>query len=553
LRSTWWCALAALAACSGGGGQNGGGDAGVTPGGSGLDAGVADIRATTGPGRRDPEGVAPPVATVTNLTWQDSRGADRTAVLGGYLYQYDYSFAGGGPDPSQVTARSANDSAFGHPGFGFVVSHNTLTGNSPLGKANAPARVQTAVFAGAHHAIHHVELLYDRDKEAGGNGIKIPVVIEWFVATGRDHPVWAVTWRTGEATNPLFVDFDTYRMDSRGPYGSLNWDGAASRATGDAIGGVAWGDFGLRFTTTDAQLTLNSPWTYTDPNSVAFTRAWTANANAEMGIVQTKPGDRTMGYPDRVVGRERGDTSGGAYLDKRDCNGLGDGRVYSVPCVGGWPYQLMNFDWDPNGTKPETEPTRTKLIAWGTPYGFVGASSFDLFDFSGTADGRGDRSYATFIVAGPKCRFSPGGACDQPGDVELTLAAVDALASATVTGVGPGSVVAQVARGPGATDVKPIANGYDDTYAVFTLASAANTVSFTFTPAPGKPVKNPIFRVQAFTAGRLPAITVNGTAATVNAGAASGAFVSIDAATNDLWVTLNRTVAGATAISIAAP
>ena len=140
------------------------------------------------------------------------------------------------------------------------------------------------------------------------------MVIEWLVATGRDHPVWSVTWKTGAATNPVPTNFDVYRMDVRGPYGSLNFDGAATRSDGDAIGGIAWGDFSLRFTTTDAQLTLNSPWTYNKPNTANFTRAWTAATNAEMGIVETRS-DMEMGYPDRVVGRERGSTSADAYLN----------------------------------------------------------------------------------------------------------------------------------------------------------------------------------------------------------------------------------------------
>src|SRR5262249_55499022 len=155
------------------------------------------------------------------ITWKDSRNADRTMTLSGYLYQYDLTFNDGNNDVS----RSANDDAFGHAGFGYVVSHNTQTGNSPLGKVNAPAVTATR-FAGGHHAIHHVELLYDRDAEPDGLGIKIPVVIEWLVATGRDHPVWSVTWKTGGTSNPNAVDFDVYRMDTRGPYGSLNFDGA---------------------------------------------------------------------------------------------------------------------------------------------------------------------------------------------------------------------------------------------------------------------------------------------------------------------------------------
>jgi hypothetical protein len=514
----------------------------------GISASANSIRTASGGPRTDPEGVAPPAADTTRVTWRDSRNADRTLVLGAYLYQYDFTF----DDGNQVVTRSANDDAYGHEGFGYVVSHNSENGNSPIGKANAPTSVKTMVFAGGHHAIHRVELLYDRDKEGGGNGIKIPVVIEWLVATGRDHPVWAVTWKTGEITNPQNINFDNYRMDTRGPYGSLNFDGAANRNEGDAIGGAAWGDFGLRFTTTDAQLTLNSPWTYNAPNTVNFTQVWTANTNAEMGIVQTRPLDKEMGYPDRVVGRERGSTSAGNYLNKGDCTGFGDNRAYVMPCIAGWPYQLMNFDWDPSAGKPAGEATGTKLVAWGSPYGWLGASSFDLFDFSGTADGRGDRSYATFIVLGPHCRFNaPNGQCDQAGDVAIALQTVEALASATIGNVNPGSLVAQVPKGPGAAQMKNITNGYNDTYAAYYLRADNNQVTFTFTPAAGTSVRNPIFVIQNFTAGQLPSITVGGNAISVNTGAAdSGAFVSLNAAANELWVTLNRSFGAATQVHI---
>jgi hypothetical protein len=338
---------------------------------------VKSITIAEGGIRKDPEGSAPD-GDVNLITWKDSRNADRTMTLGAYLYQYDFSF----DENRQVVTRSANDNAFGHPGFGYVVSHNNENGNSPLGKVNVPAKVETTVFPGGHHAVHRVDLIYDRDKEGGSFGIQIPVVIEWFVATGRDHPVWAVTWKMGEAANPQNPNFDKYRMDVRGPYGSLNFDGAANRNEGGAIGGVAWGDFGLKFTTSDAGLTLNSPWTYDTLNTVCFTHAWTATKNAEMGIVQTRVSDKEMGYQDRVVRCERGHTSAEDYPNKRNCAQFGgDDRKYVVPCVSGWPYQLMNFDWDPGSGKPPGDATGTKLIAWGSPYGWLAASSFDLFDF----------------------------------------------------------------------------------------------------------------------------------------------------------------------------
>lgn len=525
-------------------------DGGLQDAGTGLADTANSIGVVTGAGRTDPEGTAPASPSTSRVTWRDARGAERTATLYGYLYQYDFSFVGGNADTTQVTQVTANDNADGHPGFGYVVSHNTETGNSPLGKANAPTSVQTKVFSGGHHAIHHIELIYARDHESGGNGIQIPVVIEWFVATGRDHPVWSVTWKEGSAVNPSSVDFNAYRMDTRGPYGSLNWDGASSPASGDTIGGVAWGDFGLQFTTTDSELTLNSHWTYDTANTINFVHAWTQTTNAEMGIVQTRPGDKELGYPDRVYGRERGSTSALAYTGKGDCSGLGDARKYSMPCVDGWAYQMMNFDWDPGSGKPVTEATSTKLMAWGSSYGWLGATDDNLFDFSATVDARGDRSYATFVVMGPKCRYAGGGSCSLSGDVADVLDDVDALTSASLT-PSVGSLAAAAPKGPGASETKALTNGYDDTYAVFTLNAVSNQVAFTFTPAPGKPVRSPIFRIHGYTAGQLPTVSVGGSSVSVNSGATnSGAFVSLDTTTNDLWVTLNQTLASAADVRV---
>jgi hypothetical protein len=265
--------------------------------------------------------------------------------------------------------------------------------------------------------------------------------------------------------------------------------------------------------------------------------------------VQTRVADKEMGYQDRVVGRERGHTSTENYQDKGNCSDFGsDNRNYSVPCISGWPYQLMNFDWDSSGGKPANESTGTKLIAWGSPYGWLGTPSFDLFDFSATADGRGDRSYATFIVLGPKFRFNQGN--NQGGDVAITIQEVEAFNAATISDVNPGSLVTQVAKGPGATQLKNITNGYNDSYTAYYLNASDNQVAFTFTPAAGSLVKNPIFVVQNYATGQLPRITVNGNSITLNIGAGADAFVSLNPATNELWTTLNTTVSTAISIQI---
>jgi hypothetical protein len=518
--------------------------------------GANSITLTIGPGRSDPEGIAPPSPSTSELTWMDSRNAARTLYLYGYLYQYDFTFVGGVMgDPTAVTSRSANDDAQGHAGFGYVVSHNTVNSNSPLGKVDAPTLVKSEVFSGGHHAIHHIELVYDRagaagDLEPGGMGVQIPVVIEWMVATGRDHPVWSVTWKMGSVVNPNHVDFNSYSMDSRGPYGSLNFDGASTAASGDTIGGVSWGDFFLAFTSTTSPLTMNSSWTYTTPNTVDYSRAWTATVNSEMGIVETLPGDKSMGYQDGVFGRERGATSSTYTVG---CSGFSDPRTYTMPCVDGWSYQLMEYDWENGGGKPLGQDTTTKLVAWGSPYGWLGSSSFDNFDYSATLNGTGDRAYATFIVLGPKCRYE-GTACSGDGDVALTVQSVDAFAQATMGAFTAGALATTAPAGPGATQTKPLVNGYNDTYAAYYLVPASGRVAFTFTPASSEPVDRPIFVLSGVTPTptKLPVITVGGSPLTVNTGkASSGAFVSYRSETSELWVTINQTLGAAVPISIA--
>jgi hypothetical protein len=209
----------------------------------------------------------------------------------------------------------------------------------------------------------------------------------------------------------------------------------------------------------------------------------------------------------------------------------------------------MNYDWA--GAKPSGEATGTKLIAWGSPYGYLGASSFNLFDYSGNGDGRGDRSYATFIVLGPKCRFDDLGMCTEPGDVARVLEQVTSLRGAQLSVAAGGSVSDDAQKGPGAESRKPISQGFDDTYAVFHLElESEDAVAFMFTPAAATAVERPIFVVHGYR-GELPALTIDGAAATVNTGDdEADFFASVDAENEQLWLTLNRRVEAAVTISV---
>ena len=94
-------------------------------------------------------------------------------------------------------------------------------------------------------------------------------------------------------------------------------------------------------------------------------------------------------------------------------------------------------------------------------------------------------------------------------------------------------------------------NGYNDSYAAYYLrASDDGRVAFSFTPASGTSVADPIFVVQNYTGGPKPAIAVNDNPITVNAGVGSGAFVSINRDANELWVTLKARLSTSTTLAI---
>ena len=197
-------------------------------------------------------------------------------------------------------------------------------------------------------------------------------------------------------------------MDVRGPYGSLNFDGAPDPAAGDAIGGVAWGRWGAELSAAwGAVLTLNSPWSYNAPHPVNHVQAWTAHVNAEFGIVQTRLSDQSMGYPDRVLGRERGASSASVFFEQGSCAGFGDTRVYTMPCVSGWPYQLMNYDWDPGAGKPLGR-TRPEPSCWpgAAPMAGSGPPASKPSTALKASAGAATVPMPPSSWMGPKCRYS---------------------------------------------------------------------------------------------------------------------------------------------------
>lgn len=473
-----------------------------------------------------------PSSALNCISWKDANNKARALNLGAYMFDYVSNDGG--------TRAVATDDANGHPGFGYVVSHNTVNGNSPLGSQMPATSVKTIVMAGANHAIHRVTMNYTRDTELGGNGIVIPVVIEWLVAAGRSNPVWAVNYKMNQAVNPNGINFNTYKMDSRGPYGSIGWDGKTqSSGSAEAVTRVEWGAGDFRFVSNDVGGVKNtSNWTYDTPDSVNYTRAL-AGSDLEFGIVQTAL-DKFMGYQDGVQGfitTKNFGNYGDACLDA-DSASAGN-QPSAMPCANAWPYQMMQFSTATGDFGAGS--TNGKLMAWGTPYGWLGASTFNSFNFSQTTSGTGERTYGTFISWG---RIGSANAINEP--VASAKAYADTASYYTTSAIngGFGTIATTTANLGGPTTRGLPTSGYNANYSAFEVNAASNKADVTYSVAAtaATPLVNPIVIVNSFS-GAAPAIKWNGT--TLVSG--TDYFASYDTAGQRLWLTLVKSVAsGAT-------
>ncbi|HET6345847.1 MAG TPA: hypothetical protein VFH51_13000, partial [Myxococcota bacterium] len=217
----------------------------------------------------DQEGLA-----IDQFVWFDDTCHQRTADMvpntapdafggfGGYMRRYTYVV--------DDAVRKCPGSSQRHPGFGYVVNHLD-SGSRAVDSQWRMGSATTTVLEGRHHAIHE----YVWDYPMGEYPVHI--VVQWLFATGRAHPLWAVTF---DATA---VPPDAIMADTRAPYGDIAWDGDR----GANVDGVGWGDRN-QFATLASPVTLKSGWDYTPPNLIPFVRAWSVGADAEMGLVQTQ-------------------------------------------------------------------------------------------------------------------------------------------------------------------------------------------------------------------------------------------------------------------------
>lgn len=459
------------------------------------------------------------------FTWTDSAGKPRVAVLahndtgagpggvrGGALREFQYRM----PDDSTRTAGVTNYGNGGYAGFGYVVSHaansSCIGDDSPLG--GYFAGTWQRVFEGRHHAVFRFTQNYPRNCSTTLPVVArtVPVTIDWVFSTGRDNPLWALTWDLSG------VPVNTFWDDSRAPYGELNIDG-----TGAAdIDGVAWGDR-YRFTSTTAPVTLDSSWTWNAANTVPYVKLWIASTNATMGLVQTQPnaqqdagGGRNPFYHDMTP-----------YWGKTSANGNAGGANV-MPWQDSWPYQANAFS-----IGPAPGSNNNARLTWGTQYGFLGQQTYQLYDGSGnTAPGWPKKSYSIYVVLGPH----------SAGPVEAQVAQVETVQSLSLSATIGGVVTSGPAGVARADNVTFAPAGHNHVYGALAFNARASDNRLDANVGVGSgTLRKPLLIVGSYT-GSLPVVRLGGVTLTQDA----DYYPSLRVSASELWITLNRNLSGAT-------
>lgn len=435
---------------------------------------------------------------VDTVSWSDGMAKRRSAALvhndvqdpagfwGGYLRTYSLRAAKG--------RRTCTGSLQSHPGFGYTVNHFP-------GGVNSSRRYKGDTWRwllqGPNHAILEQSWTYP----LGDYNVK--ATVQWLFASGRSHPVYAVTFdSSGAPPNGI-------NADSRAPYGDIGWDGDA----GSDVDGVAWGDR-YAFCTLAKPVTVDTGWDYTQRNTVPYTLAWSDTTDAEMGLVQTQTEDQ----------HDAGGYDGYKLWGTRSLQG-------PMPDPGAWPYQLNQWEL------PYT--SASKRMAWGLNYGAVGQTRYGSLGNDRILSGYPYQSYSTFVVIGAHSRHEVLDQVRQMEAVQRTT--FRALGGGHTNTSGPGGVGRQDA----VTWDRP---GFNPVYASFeaTYDCGQEPLTLHFAVDGDQALVGTLLVVHNWDDPQ-PELVINGKQVAWNVGAAA----SYDAASRTLWLSLFEPVQpGATLLTL---
>ncbi|MDP1827640.1 MAG: thrombospondin type 3 repeat-containing protein [Archangium sp.] len=464
-------------------------------------------------------------STVDKITWRDSKGLDRELYfaksypnsivpqLMGYVTRLTWKKDATAPrivaeeDPSGINAGNAQ-------GWGTNVMHMhwlQYGGSNPYfgpgfsattSKRDGFDFVQRPLFLGPHHLIFRVEYKqYTTLLKPGVERKWVKVTVDWFIADGVDHVVYAITI---DASHAYLTDGLAFRNNTLAPYSLVvpaTWKGTqdwAGTYTG-APDGQSFGDAKL-FVTHDM-----ANWTYGGVNTIPFIWQWVAPANgdAEAAYVQTET------YAQKPAGE--------GFAGGTDASGT---RLPVYPDLHGleYSYQMNFFDgYD------------SKRLTWGTAYG-------TLYGGGGATPG-----YQNYSLALHLGRYSDHGA---PSLIQETEGIHNGAVSVRAL---EGELLTSGPEGTGnPTPHLYSPAGYNHVYRTWELASSGNAVTVAFDLG-GITFKRPVFVVHRYTGSEVGAVTVslNGDALP-----GSGYSASIDEAADRLYVTLLSTLSGNNVIQI---
>lgn len=486
--------------------------------------------------------------------WCDSAGQPRAAVLahndaavagpggsrGGELRQFEYKVG--------AATRTVNASSSFTAGFGYPVSH---PGNAPFCTGvkidnlyNDPyddnglighlrGGTYTRVFEGRHHAIHRFTTtypLYCSTVNTAPLGYIVPVTIEWTFASGKDHPLWSITWDLSG------VPVNKQEFDSRAPYGELLFDGSASEGAHSVIAGVAWGD-GRKFTSTTNPVSYNSAWTWNVINTVPYVKLWTTTVDATMGTVQTQ----TISQQD-AGGYFGADRWGTTSANGNACAAGQDGAsAHSMPCSYNWPYQSINYSMGQVIGGSNADNTNNTRLAWGTEFGFLGLANYHVNGSNywggpnpdSTAPGWPKKSYSQYVVLGTHTGDPVGAQVTQIETVQsLTLSINSGIGSVVTSGPAGVNRVDNVTYAPA---------GWNHVYGALSFNASGNALNANIAVGAGTLTK-PLIIVRGYTSANYPSsVKFNNTTLAIDV----DYFPSLRAGSNELWLTLNRDLTGA--------
>ena len=479
------------------------------------------------------------------FSWRDSNNLPRVAVLahntgqncpggsrGGELRLFKYQSAPG-------VTRTVRAASTGAGGFGYVVAHPTNNAAcTGAGNSSSLGHFTTGsfsrVFEGRHHAILRFTQNYPRycTKLPPATNYSVPVTIDWLIASGRDNPLWAITYDLAAGGVPQ----NALEDDSRAPYGELLFDGAQTAGAHSQIAGVAWGER-YKFVGTTNPLSFGSAWSYNALNSVPYVKLWATTVDASMGTVQTQT----------MTQHDAGGYFGTASWRKTSADGQACPGNYLMPCDFNWPYQSINYSLLGAST------TNNTRLAWGANFGFLGQVQYPVMGSSDNAIGgpvgNGNpannpysaearyasgwprQSYSNFVVLG----------INSIDPIAAQVTQIETVQNAVLTAA-VGSVVLSGPAGVNRPDLISYAPaGWNHVYGAFALAAAGLQVDANFNVAAGT-LNKPLLIISNWNSAALPTtLRFRGLTLVQDV----DYFPSVRASNSELWITLNRAVSGA--------